>query len=178
MRRFCDLYDALDQTTSTNAKVAALAAHFATRRRRTRRGRSSFSPAGGSNASSPPQACGPGRRRRPNCPSGCSTSRLSAAGDFGELVALALDAIPPGPPEPELTLADWVEQRLMPLQRADPAQQRAYVIRWWLGLPRLQRFILNKLLTGEFRVGVAQTLVTRALAGAIGGMSRPPSRRG
>jgi DNA ligase-1 len=92
----------------------------------------------------------------------------SAAGDFGELVALALDAVPPGPPEPDLPLAEWVEDRLLPLQRADLPAQGERVIGWWLGLPRAERFLLNKLLTGEFRVGVAQTLVMRALAGAIG----------
>ena len=39
----------------------------------------------------------------------------------------------------------------------------------WLGeLPRWERFTLLKLLTGEFRVGVSQTLVVRALAQAAG----------
>jgi DNA ligase-1 len=42
------------------------------------------------------------------------------------------------------------------------------VIGWWLRLGRAERFILNKLLTGEFRVGVAQTLVMRALGEALG----------
>jgi DNA ligase-1 len=37
---------------------------------------------------------------------------------------------------------------------------------WWRGLDRLQRFLLLKLVTGEFRVGVSQTLVVRALAQA------------
>jgi DNA ligase-1 len=76
--------------------------------------------------------------------------------------------VPPGVREPDVPLATWVEERLLPLQQADPAAQRERVIGWWLGLPRGERFILNKLLTGEFRVGVAQTLVMRALAGAIG----------
>ena len=35
-------------------------------------------------------------------------------------------------------------------------------------MPRVERFLLNKLLTGEFRVGVAQTLVVRALAESAG----------
>src|SRR5204863_6222410 len=87
-------------------------------------------------------------------------------GDFAELVALALDAVPPGRPEPDLPLATWVEDRLLPLQKTDAAGQRAMVTTWWLGLPRAERFLLNKLLTGEFRVGVAHTLVVRALAQA------------
>jgi DNA ligase-1 len=42
------------------------------------------------------------------------------------------------------------------------------VIAWLASLERLQRFILLKLVTGEFRVGVSQTLVVRALAQASG----------
>ena len=167
MRRFCALYDALDRTTSTNAKVAALTAYF---------------------RDAPPADAAwaifflTGRRLKRVVPSAGlrqwaqDATRLpewllyesySAAGDFAELVALALDAVPPGPSEADVPLAVWVEERLLPLQQADPAVQRERVIGWWLGLPRSERFILNKLLTGEFRVGVAQTLVMRALAGAI-----------
>jgi DNA ligase-1 len=168
VRRFCDLFDALDRTTSTNAKVAALAAYF---------------------RDAPPADAAwaifflTGRRLKRVVPSAglrqwaqdatglpewLLHESYSAAGDFGELVALALDAVPPGEPEPDLSLAAWVEERLLPLQQAEAAVQRERVIRWWLGLRRSERFILNKLLTGEFRVGVAQTLVVRALAGAIG----------
>ena len=40
------------------------------------------------------------------------------------------------------------------------------VLEWCATLDRIERFILFKLLTGEFRVGVSQTLVVRALAQA------------
>jgi DNA ligase-1 len=168
MRRFCELYEALDRTTSTNAKVAALAAYF--------------------RAAPPADAAWAiffltGRRLKRVVPSaglrqwaqeatGLPEWLLhecySAAGDFGELVALALDIVPARAPGADVPLASWVEDRLMPLQKADPAYQREQVIGWWLGLGRAERFILNKLLTGEFRVGVAQTLVIRALAEAVG----------
>jgi DNA ligase-1 len=168
MTRFSALYEALDRTTSTNAKVAALVAYF---------------------RDAPPADAAwavfflTGRRLKRVVPSaglrdwaqevtGLPEWLLyecySAAGDFGELVALALDAVPAGPPEADVPLAEWVEERLMPLQKADLATQRSHVTRWWLGLPRAERFLLNKLLTGEFRVGVAQTLVVRALAIAAG----------
>ena len=168
MRRFSALYEAIDQTTSTNAKVAALAAYF---------------------RDAPPADAAwaifflTGRRLKRVVPSAglrewaqavthipdwLLAECYSAAGDFGELVALALDAVPPGPAEPDLPLATWVEDRLLPLQKTDPAGQRAMVTAWWLGLPRAERFLLNKLLTGEFRVGVAHTLVVRALAISAG----------
>ena len=50
----------------------------------------------------------------------------------------------------------------------DPEEQQAHVSTWWRALDRLERFILLKLLTGEFRVGVSQTLVVRAIAQAAG----------
>jgi len=168
MRQFSSLYEALDRTTSTNAKVAALVEYF--------------------RAADPADAAWAvffltGRRLKRVVPSAglrewsqevtgipdwLMGECYSAAGDFGELVALALDAVPPGPPEPQLSLAAWVEDRLLPLQSADPAVQRTRVIQWWLGLARAERFLLNKLLTGEFRVGVSHTLVVRALAAAVG----------
>jgi DNA ligase-1 len=166
VKRFSALYEALDRTTSTNAKVAALVDYF---------------------GEAPPADAAwatfflTGRRLKRVVPSaglrewsqdvtGMPDWLLgecySAAGDFGELIALALDAVPPGPPEPDLSLAAWVEERLLPLQAADLPAQRTMVIQWWLGLPRAERFLLNKLLTGEFRVGVSHTLVVRALAAA------------
>jgi DNA ligase 1 len=168
VRRFSTLYEAIDRTLSTKAKVTLLAAYF---------------------REAPPADAAwavfflTGRRLKRVVPSAALRewaqllTRLpewlfrecySAAGDFAELIALALDAVRAGPPEPDLSLAEWVEQRLVPLQRAAPDAQRAQVTRWWLGLPRAERFLLNKLLTGEFRVGVAHTLVVRALAIAAG----------
>ena len=47
---------------------------------------------------------------------------------------------------------------------------------WWQSLDRLQRFILLKLLTGELRVGVSQTLVVRALAQAARAAARDARR--
>ena len=169
MRRFTALYDAIDATTSTNAKVAALAAYL---------------------RDAPPADAAwavfflTGRKLKRLIPSArlrqwaqeiagipewLFRESYSAAGDFAELMALVLDTAPPGPVAPDLPLADWVEQRLLPLQHHDEAQQRREVAGWWATLTRNERFVLNKLITSEFRVGVAQTLVVRALAQAVGG---------
>ena len=91
----------------------------------------------------------------------------AVVGDGAETAALVLDQLPTVA-EPPLTLATWIEERILPLRGLDPAAQQARVIAWWRALDRLERFILLKLLTGEFRVGVSQTLVVRALAQASG----------
>src|SRR4051812_37994558 len=119
MRRFSALYEALDRTTSTNAKVAALveyfrdtppadaawATFFLTRRRLKR-----VVPSAGLRAWAQDVT---------GFPEWLLHECYAAAGDFAELVALALDAVPPGPPEAERSLASWVEDRLLPLRTAD-----------------------------------------------------------
>ncbi len=166
MRRFSLLYEALDRTTSTNAKVAALVEYFRA------------APAGDAAWATffltgrrlkrvvPSAGLREWAREATGMPEWLLAECYSAAGDFGELIALALDIVPAGPPEPDRSLAEWVEEGLLPLQRADLPTQRTTVLRWWRGLPRAERFLLNKLLTGEFRVGVSHTLVVRALADA------------
>ena len=168
MKRFARLYDEIDRTTSTNAKVAAMSDYFA----------------------SAPHADAAwavffltGRRLKRLVPSAAIRDWALAAtglepwlieecyavvGDGAETVALVLDQLPPVDPEPDLALAAWVEERLLPLRNADPATQQARVTAWLQPLDRLQRFILLKLITGELRVGVSQTLVVRALAQASG----------
>ena len=163
--RFALLYDAIDRTTSTNAKVAAMVEYFRT---------------------APPADAAwavyflTGRRLKRLVPyasindwvlsaTGIEQWLLeecySVVGDGAETAALVLDQIPPAPSE-DLPLARWVEDRIMRLRQLDPAAQQQRMTTWWRGLDRLQRFLLLKLVTGELRVGVSQTLVVRALAKA------------
>ena len=165
MRRFAQLYDAIDRTTSTKAKVEAMATYF---------------------ASAPPVDAAwavyflTGRRLKrlvsyiairdwTLAATGLEAWLLeecySVVGDGAETAALVLDQLPTAPLD-DLTLSEWVEERILRLRTLDPQSQQTRVTAWWRSLDRLQRFILLKLLTGELRVGVSQTLVVRALAQA------------
>ena len=165
MKPFALLYESIDRTTSTNAKVAAMRAYF---------------------ASAPPADAAwavfflTGRRLKRLVPSAAIRDWTLAAtgltswmldecyavvGDGAETAALVLDQLP-SHPEGDVPLAEWVEGRILPLRDLDPAAQQARATAWFSALDRLQRFILLKLLTGELRVGVSQTLVVRALADA------------
>ena len=168
LRLFSQLYESIDSTTSTNAKVAAMTRYFG----------------------SAPHADAAwavyfltGRRlKRLAAPGAVREWALAAAeiepwlleecyavvGDGAETIALVMDQVPRGAPEPDVPLAGWVEARLLTLRDVDAAQQQARVIAWLRSLDRLQRFVLLKLITGEFRVGVSHTLVVRALAQAAG----------
>ena len=166
MRRFSNLYEALDRTTSTNAKVAALVEYFRHAPPADAAWATFFLTGRRLKRVVPSAGLREWAQEATGMPDWLLAECYSAAGDFAELVALALDIVPPGPAETDRSLAEWVENELLPLQRADAAIQRTTVLRWWRGLPRAERFLVNKLLTGEFRVGVSHTLVVRALAEA------------
>jgi DNA ligase-1 len=165
MRAFARLFAAIDQTNSTNAKVAALAEYF---------------------AAAPPQDAAwavfflTGRRLKRLVPHLAIRDWTIAAtnidawlleecyavvGDGAETAALVLDQLPASPAE-DLDLATWITDRVLSLRNMPPETQQVAVIDWLRRLDRWERFTLLKVLTGEFRVGVSQTLVVRALAAA------------
>jgi DNA ligase-1 len=87
-------------------------------------------------------------------------------GDLAETIALLLP--PPSRPVSTLTLAQWVEERLLAL-RATPADQVPGLLEaWWDELDVASRFVWNKLITGGFRVGVSRQTVVQAVALAAG----------
>jgi DNA ligase-1 len=176
MIRFARLFERIDHTTSTNAKVDAMAEYF---------------------QSAPPEDAAwavfflTGRRlkRLISFPAirdwtlaatGLDSWMLeecyAVVGDGAETAALVLDQVPwrsgsldlpsGGPEAATVNLAAWVEQRILPLKQLDAPTQQSRVTEWLIALDRWQRFILLKLLTGELRLGVSQTLVVRALAQA------------
>ena len=166
MRAFTRLYTRLDATTATNDKIAAMRDYFA-----------SAPPADAAWAVS--FLCGrrikrliPTARLREwvaeaaDMPLWLVEESYAAVGDLAETVTLLLDAqaVTPGESGLDVALHDWVEQRILPLRSMSEARRREAVMGYWRELPLEARFVLNKLLTGAFRVGVSRRLVTRALA--------------
>jgi DNA ligase-1 len=64
----------------------------------------------------------------------------------------------------ENSLTAWMERRLPALASLQGEAQAEAVRACWRSLPREQLLVVNKLLTGGWRVGVSQGLVIRALA--------------
>lgn len=166
MKRFAALYDAIDSTTGTLGKVAALVEYFRV-----------------APASDAAWAVSFLVGRRPKrlvkapdlrawageaagIPAWLFDASYSQAGDLAETLVLVV-------PESENasndgSLTEWVEQRLLPLRDMTPEQQRVALLDAWSRLSGSTRFVYNKLLTGAFRVGVSDGLVVRALAETSG----------
>jgi DNA ligase 1 len=165
VKRFSQLFAELDATTSTNAKIDALQRYFAQAPARDAAWAVYFL-AGGK----PRQVVNMGFLAGLACQVAGIEGWLfdecyQAVGDLGETIALVL---PRGNETTELGLADWVEQRLLPLRGMSEAEIATRVTAYWRELDMQERFLLTKLIGGGFRVGVSKLLVQRALAAHAG----------
>jgi DNA ligase-1 len=161
MKAFAELFRRLDETNKTNRKVAALVDYF---------------------ANAPPDDAAwvlyfltgnrPKRLLKVRsiaqwCAAEAGVSDwmfdecYEVVGDLAETMALLLPEAASGSDQP---LSYWVTQRLLPLRDRNEAEQRTELVECWRQLSRAERFVWNKLITGEFRVGVSRLLVVRALA--------------
>ena len=164
MKAFADLYTTLDETTKTNEKVEALVRYF-----------TAADPTDAAwaiyflSGRKPKQAV-PSKKLREwaaeeaQVPDWLFNESYDAVGDVAETVALLL---PPPDRSSDIPLAEWV-RRLLTLRESAEEVQRAAMLDAWRAMDRTQRFVWNKLISGSFRVGVSQQLVTRALGKAGG----------
>ncbi len=72
--------------------------------------------------------------------------------------------LPPPRRESNVDLAVWMEERIIPLRGAMPEEIRTALFAYWNELDAQGRFLLAKLISGGFRVGVSKLLVIRALS--------------
>ncbi|KAA9010243.1 ATP-dependent DNA ligase [Histidinibacterium aquaticum] len=164
MKDFATLFTRVDQTTKTTRKVSALADFFET--------------------AAPSDrlwciALFSGRRprrvittsllrewasERAGIPLWLFEESYPIVGDLAETISLVL---PAGEPAEDKPLTFWIE-RLAELSRADEDTRKAGILEAWEGQDRTERLLFTKLLTGGFRVGVSQKLMTRALSQATG----------
>lgn len=164
MKAFANLFAALDASSSTNDKVALLDEYFRAAQPRDaawalhvlmgNRPRRILS--------------GPSLRMIAAAETGLPTWLVEAShhqvGDLAETVALLLgerDTVVDG-----MSLADIIEQRLLPLRSLDQHSQQDSLRATWATMNTIECLVFNKLLTGAFRVGVGPGLVTRAVARA------------
>ncbi|WP_334155307.1 ATP-dependent DNA ligase [Tepidimonas sp.] len=164
MKAFAALYRALDATTSTAAKQAALQAYF----REVPPADAAWAVyllAGGKPRQTvPPRRLRELARAAAGLPEWLFDECYQAAGDLAETIALLLP--PPAEPE-EHGLAHWMAEVLA--LRALPADERDAALRaQWARLPAEQRLLHGKLITGGLRVGVSRQQVTQALATVAG----------
>ncbi len=162
MKAFADLIKTLDSTNKTTLKVNALTEYF---------------------RNAPPKdkvwTIAILSHRRPPRPVNTTLMREWASelskiplwlfeesyhivGDLAETIALV---IPPSEDSTEKSLNQFL-QEIIDLKPKTEEEKKEYLFENWLNLNYYERFVFTKLITGSFRIGVSQKLMTRALSKA------------
>ncbi|MEL6122339.1 MAG: ATP-dependent DNA ligase [Bacteroidota bacterium] len=163
MKRFTQLYKEIDASTKTNVKLGALVDYLQnapeedrlwaialfTHRRPKRTIKTNLLRAWAAEAA------------------GLSTwlfeESYHVVGDLAETISLIL----PDPSQQlEYSLSEWIGQ-IMDQKDRDEADKRSFVLDAWAGLNKDERFLFNKLITGGFRIGVSQKMITKAISRVI-----------
>jgi len=161
VRRFAQLFNELDASTATTAKVAALKRYFAQAADADAAWTVYFLSGGKPRQVIPTGILVGLACHRAGIPDWLFDECYQAVGDLAETIAHVL---PPAPALSDVGLAEWVQQRLLPLRELAPDEQALRIASYWDELDATGRFLLTKLIGGGFRVGVSKLLVQRALA--------------
>ncbi len=164
MKRFAALFEQIDQTTKTNLKVAALADYFQSAPEQDRLWTIALF-----SGRRPKRAVTTTRLRQwaseaAALPLWLFEDTYAIVGDLAETIALVL---PRGSKKTNHDLSHWINS-LRRLSNVDDAIRKQAVLGAWDQLSGSERFLFNKLITGGFRIGISQKLMTRALACASG----------
>ena len=164
MKNFAELIKALDSSNKTSVKVDALTEYFRN-----------------ANDTDRVWTIAILSHRRPPRPVNTTLLRMWATelaniplwlfeesyhivGDLAETIALV---IPTTKEHSEKSLTEYVEE-MISLKKKTDEEKREYLHFNWLALNYYERFVFTKLITGSFRIGVSQKLMTRALSKATG----------
>jgi DNA ligase-1 len=160
MKDFAELYNTLDETTSTNRKIDAMVDYFRRAPEEDAIWTISFL------IGRKPRQVVPTRKlmqwaaELAEVPEWLFEASYDVVGDLAETITLLL---PGDTNTSERPLHEWVELKLLPLRQMEPDDQRREILSAWNRMDQSQRFVWNKLITGGFRVGVSRRLVVRAL---------------
>jgi DNA ligase 1 len=161
MKRFAALYAALDASTATNAKIAALKNYFVQAPAQDAAWAIYFLAGGKPRQAVNSRLLREIAQRAAGVENWLFEESYQAVGDLAETIAHIL---PPASNDDDAGLAQWVIERIAPLRGQAPEAIEAALRGYWDMLDWDRRFLLTKLIGGGFRVGVSKLLVIRALA--------------
>ena len=170
MKAFAALYRKLDSGTSTRAKQAAMVAFFAAAKADPSQWASSawavyFLSGGKPRQTAPTRLLWRLAVEGSGYPDWLCAEFYGAVGDLAEMLSLIL---PEGARGEDVSLDQWMRERLIPLPSLDEEERYARLKQWVGNLATNERLAFFKLITGELRVGVSRLQVVKALAEVAG----------
>jgi len=161
MIRFASLYASMDATTKTNEKLSVLVDYFRSVGHADAAWALFFLGGYKIRQLVPTKLLRVWAAEEAKIPLWLFEESYHSVGDLAETITLI---VPPGVLTEDVSLTEWVENRLLPLRDKSESEQRQAVVAIWQQSPTPMRLVILKLITGAFRVGVSKSLVTRAIA--------------
>ena len=160
MRRFTELIQQLEMSNKTNDKIAALVSYFDE-----------------ADDLDKPFVIAMFTGKKPKRPVNTSLIRQWATelsgipewlfaesyhsvGDLSETIALVL---PPAENLVNRKLHEWINDLAL-LAKKDEHEKKEFILKAWDSLETQERFVFNKLISGNFRIGVSNKMLVNALA--------------
>lgn len=168
MKRFATLFARLDGTTKTTEKVAAMVDYFDQAEPADAAWAVYFLSGRKIRRLVPTKLLRQWAAEVAGVPDWLFEESYAAVGDLAETISLIVPTECSDANRFDLSLADCVVECLLPLRTLDPAEQRVQILSLWQQTDVATRFVMMKLVTGAFRVGVSRRLVVRALATGTG----------
>ena len=164
MKQFAQLIKTLDGTNKTNVKVEALSQYFKAATDQDKVWTIAIL-----SHRRPPRPVNTTLLRTwaaelSNIPMWLFEKSYHIVGDLAETIALVVPSSEKGT---EKSLTAFL-QEMIALKQKSEEEKKKYLFQHWSVLDYYERFVFNKLITGSFRIGVSQKLMTRALSKATG----------
>ncbi|MBT8185175.1 MAG: ATP-dependent DNA ligase [Eudoraea sp.] len=164
MKNFAALIKALDSTNKTTSKVEALANYFKKASDQDKVWTIAIL-----SHRRPPRPVNTTLLREwaselANIPLWLFEDSYHIVGDLAETIALIL---PPSEKSSDKSLTEILREMIALKSQAE-ADKKAYLFENWSAMNYYERFVFTKLITGAFRIGVSQKLMTRALSISTG----------
>lgn len=160
MKRFSQLFTALDQTTKTLEKIRALVTYFEQAPDEDKLWAiailSHRKPRRTVNAT----LLATWAAELAKLPPWLFEESYHVVGDLAETITLVL---PPAREHSDESLTTWI-MFIRSLEPLSIEARKERIIGAWMRLDATERFVFNKLITGAFRIGVSQSLMVKALA--------------
>jgi len=160
LRRFTQLIQQLETSNKTNDKIAALVSYFSTADERDKpfviamfTGKKPKRPV-------PTALIRQWATELSDIPAWLFAESYHSVGDLSETIALVL---PPATHTTDRKLHEWIND-LAALNGKTDEEKKEFILQAWDSLDTQERFIFNKLISGNFRIGVSNKMLVNAIS--------------